>query len=212
MGIKKFIATQLSHPSGWFGKKIIAVLLNKGNSTLENMGLKLMDIQPADSILEIGFGNGRLISLMGEKIQSGKIRGIEISKDMIDLAIEKNKALISSNKLIIQEASVEKIPAEDKTFDKIFTANTIYFWPNPITNIQEVLRTLKPGGKFYCAIRPEDEMLAQGAISTNRTIFKNLFSETSIKKFLLDAGFNEVETYSEKGKPFSNLIAVASKK
>ena len=86
MGVKSFIAKQLSNPSGWFGKNITAVILNKGNGTLEDMGLRLMDIQPDDSILEIGFGNGRLISFMGNKIVAGKITGIEISKDMIALS------------------------------------------------------------------------------------------------------------------------------
>ena len=211
MGIKKFIATQLSHPSGWFGKNITAVLLNKGNGTLENMGLRLMDIQSADVVLEIGFGNGRLISLIGNKIETGKIMGIEISKDMINLAKRKNNTLIEKKKLVIDEASVEKIPAQSEYFDKIFTANTIYFWPEVDKNIQEVKRVLKPGGKFYCAIRPEKEMLAQGPINKNRDIFKHLFSEESIKEFLISSGFAEVEVYLEKGKPFTNLIAVAKK-
>lgn len=212
MGIKTFIAKQLSRPSGWFGKKIIAVLLNKGNGTLEDMGLKLMDIQPNDSILEIGFGNGRLISFMGKKIVGGKITGIEISEDMIALAAQKNKGLVAVGKLELLEASLEKIPVDSDSFDKIFTANTIYFWPSLIENMQEIMRTLKIGGKFYCAIRPESEMLAQGPIITNRDIFKNLFTAGTLKEFLLKSGFNIVEVHIEKGKPFTNVIAVATKR
>jgi SAM-dependent methyltransferase len=210
MGLKSFLAKQASNPSGWFGKILAGRILNKDNASLEDMGLELMDIKPDSTILEIGFGNGRLISKMGTRLNTGKITGIEISKEMIMEAEKKNKILISSGKVELYESSVNIIPTEDEVFDKIFTANTIYFWPNPESNIQEIKRTLKTGGKFYCAFRPEDELNAKNVIRSNRTIFKHLFSKESIRTFLEQSGFKDVIIHEQKGKPLSNLIAVGT--
>ncbi len=212
MGVKTFLANQLRKPSGWFGRKIAGIFLNKANSTLEDMGLKIMNIQPSSNILEIGFGNGRLISLMGNKLTSGKIVGIEISKEMIAAAKKKNQQLITSGKLTLIEASLDNIPAKDDSFDKVFTANTIYFWPSIDLNMQEIKRTIKPGGLFYCAIRAKSEMLQQSVIRDNQDTFVNLFEKEELKIFLEKSGFINVKVQEEKGKPFTNIIVQGTKK
>jgi len=211
MGLLSFFAKQSKKPSGWVGRMLIGKLLNKSNATLEDMGLKLMDIKPESAILEIGFGNGRLIYKMGKVIKQGNITGIEISKEMIVQAENKNSELIKSGHLKLIEASVEKIPADNDCFDKIFTANTIYFWPNPDENIKEIIRTLKPGGTFYCALRLKEEMKANKAIRTNPDIFKYLFSEDEIIEFLKKAGLKDVTTYKEEQKIFTDFIATGTR-
>lgn len=127
MGLKSFLAKQAQKPSGWIGRIFVGNLLNKANASLEDMGLKLMEIKPDSTILEIGFGNGRLISKMGELLDSGKITGIEISKEMIAQAKKRNQHLLSSGKLNLIESSVEIIPAENESFDKIFTLTPYIF-------------------------------------------------------------------------------------
>lgn len=210
MGLKSFLAKQARKPSGLFGRIFAGKLLNKANASLEDMGLKLMDAEPDSAILEIGFGNGRLISKMGEILTDGKITGIDISKVMVNQAERKNIQLVNSGKLELIEASVEEIPAGNENFDKIFTANTIYFWPNPEENIKEVKRTLKPGGKFYCALRLKDEMMNNKMIGSNRGIFKNLFSKNDIKTFLKRSGFKDVTVHTGEDKQ-TNVIAVGTK-
>lgn len=211
MGLATYLAKQFRQPSGWFGRKIAGRVFNKANASLEDMGLKLMDLKPDSTVLEIGFGNGRLISKMAPRLDTGKIVGIDISKEMLAEAEKKNRMLISTGRVELYEASVGNIPSEDEYFDKIFTANTIYFWPDPASAIQEIRRTLKIGGKAYCAFRPENELKNNSVIKSNLTIFKNLFSKESIQIFLEEAGFENVIVHEQIGKPYSNLIAVGTK-
>lgn len=211
MGLTSFLVKQARKPSGWFGRVFAGKILNKANASLEDMGLKLMDVKPDSSILEIGFGNGRLISKMGIILKTGKITGIDISKEMIDQSGKTNKRLIRSGHLELIEASVANIPVADQSFDKVFTANTIYFWPNPDENIKEVLRTLSPGGIFYCALRTKDEMLDNKHISAHLNIFKHTFSEEEITAFLEKSGFKDVSIHAEEGKYFTDVIAVGTK-
>ena len=212
MGLKSFLARQASHPSGWFGVYFAGKILNKANASLEDMGLALMNIEPDANILEIGFGNGRLISAVADKLDTGKIIGIDISKEMIFEAKKRNAAVISRGKVELYEASVQKIPTEDDFFDQIFTANTIYFWPDLTQNVQEIYRKLKSGGRFYCALRPEEEMMGNAIVKTNRSIFKNLFSKERIQTFLRESGFKDVVVHERRAKPFTNLVAIGTKK
>lgn len=48
----------------------------------------------------------------------------------------------------IVEASVEKLPFSDSSFDKIVTVESFYFWPDPEENLKEVYRVLAEDGTF----------------------------------------------------------------
>ncbi|MDR0419584.1 MAG: class I SAM-dependent methyltransferase, partial [Prevotellaceae bacterium] len=54
----------------------------------------------------------------------------------------KNKKAIAKGKVELVAASVEQIPYQDPSFDKICTINTLYFWrnaPQPFFEIRRVL-------------------------------------------------------------------------
>jgi ubiquinone/menaquinone biosynthesis C-methylase UbiE len=53
--------------------------------------------------------------------------------------------------LQVELASVEAIPFEDESFDRILTVHTIYFWPDPERGLREILRVLKRGGRLVLA-------------------------------------------------------------
>lgn len=211
MGIDAFIARQLRRPSGLVGRLMVGKSLNKSNGSLEDMGLEWMKIQSSDSILEIGFGNGRLISKMAEIIEEGTIMGIDISKVMISQARRKNRDHINLGRVKLIKASVVAIPSEDETFDKIFTANTIYFWPSPEANIREVWRTLKRGGRFYCALRLREDMVRIKVVQSNRHIFRNLFSRDEIVDLFEKSGFVDVQLIEERRPHYSEVIVSGRK-
>lgn len=211
MNLENFIARQLRRPSGLVGRFLVGKSLNKSNGGLEDMGLELMNVEPGHSVLEIGFGNGRLISKMAELMNEGSVMGIDISGVMIRQASRKNKEHIRSGKVKLLLASVENIPANDDSFDRIFTANTIYFWPDPEANILEIKRVLKPGGKFYCALRLRDDMMRMPIVRNNREIFINLFSRQEIIHLLENSGFKNVKWYEEKRPQFSDVIVAGEK-
>jgi ubiquinone/menaquinone biosynthesis C-methylase UbiE len=107
----------------------------------------------------------------------------------------------------LMEASVEKIPFESNKFDKIYTANTIYFWPNHDENIKEVLRVLKPGGKLFVGFRTRAQM---EKIAFTRYGF-TFFTEKAMEAFLSKAGFLNIEVQKRDDRPFDSYMAVGSK-
>lgn len=48
-------------------------------------------------------------------------------------------------------ASVEQMLFSADVFDKIITVESFYFWPDPLEDLGEVRRVLKPGGRFILA-------------------------------------------------------------
>jgi SAM-dependent methyltransferase len=48
----------------------------------------------------------------------------------------------------IQQGSVSCLPFSDSVFDLVTAMNTHNYWPDLVHDMQEILRVLKPGGKF----------------------------------------------------------------
>lgn len=165
---------------------------------MEQFGLELMEPLVNNQILEIGFGNGQLISEMMPQIENGKVCGIDISEEMVTLAAQHNEQWIHNNKLELQKASVADIPYPDNNFDKVFTCNTIYFWPDTVENAKEIRRVLKPGGQFYCAMRMKERMESlSSVIRDNRDVFKNLYQKNEVTQLLKNAGLKKVRLHQK---------------
>lgn len=196
--IKNYLANQARRPTGLFGRIIAPIVFNRENKQMEQFGLELLDPQKDDQILEIGPGNGRLISEIMPKIQSGKVCAIDISKQMVNLAYKRNKQWIDEDMLEIRKASISDIPYPGKYFDKVFTCNTIYFWPEPTKDLQEVLRVLKPGGEFICALRSKQQMESfNSVVRENKDVFQNLYQEKDVIQLFREAGYQQVVHHKE---------------
>jgi len=60
--------------------------------------------------------------------------------------VRKPTKLIQAGRVQIEQASASRLPFADEKFDLVTAVETLYYWPNPATDLQEVLRVLKPGG------------------------------------------------------------------
>jgi len=185
----KTIAAQLANPSGELGIAV-AQSMNQGNALLCELMYSKLGVQQGEFVLEIGFGNGKFFPQFVEAASGGFVAGIDRSPTMIEEASKLNKELIESGKLELKLASLQHIPYLDNYFDKICTANTIYFWPDPEHDIQEIKRVLKPGGMLAIGFRSKSAME-----SVNFTWEGFTFYEPEDVIMLLEqAGFNKVQS------------------
>jgi ubiquinone/menaquinone biosynthesis C-methylase UbiE len=128
--------------------------------------LHLLDIQPADMVLEVGFGAGRGIKLAAERVTSGQIRGIDLSEEMVRVASRRNASAIQAGRVALSQGSITALPFEEQFFDKIMTIHTLYFWPEPHEPSQalsELCRVLKPGGRLVITLST-GKINAQGEV------------------------------------------------
>ena len=90
-------------------------------------------IQKNKSILDIGCGDGELMKFIYENI-SNKIRGLEISKNNVQICIQKGLTVIEGN----AEMDLQQFPSN--SFDYVILSQTLQAFLNPEKVINDLLR------------------------------------------------------------------------
>lgn len=114
----------------------------------------LLDVRPDDQILEIGCGRGQLILLICQRLLSGRLTAIDRSGLMIDAARRVSKKHIDAGKAEIIHQDLLDSALPPASFDKIFLFNINAFWMDPVAELAEVRRLLKPVGTFHLFHQP----------------------------------------------------------
>ncbi len=125
--------------------------------------INLLDIQPTDTVLEVGFGAGQGIKLAAEKVSDGRIMGIDHSKMMVRVATRRNAQAVKAGRVVLSQGNITALPFEDQYFDKIMTIHTMYFWSEPYKALSELYRVLKPGGRVVITLST-GKINAQGEV------------------------------------------------
>ena len=108
-----------------------------------------MDIQPGQSILDLGSGTGRNDSFIAQKIGlEGSILGLDISKEMLNLS---RKRCQSYPNVEFREQRIEMPLTYQGEFDKVFISIVLHGFEDAqkVGIISNAYRALKPGGLFY---------------------------------------------------------------
>jgi len=149
--------------------------------------VSLLEVQPTDRVLEIGFGPGLAIAELARRVgDSGHVYGIDHSEVMLRQATRRNASAIAAGRVTLRRASVDQLPsALGGPFDVILTVNSLGFWPAPTERVSELRRRLRPGGRIAIASQPR----CPGATaSTSRTAARE------ITDLLQAAGYTQTRT------------------
>jgi ubiquinone/menaquinone biosynthesis C-methylase UbiE len=114
--------------------------------------LRLLEIEPTDTVLEVGFGAGQGIKLAAEQARHGRVMGIDLSEMMVWVATRRNAQAVKAGRVALAQGAITALPFADQSFDKIMTIHTFYFWPEPIRALSELSRVLKPGGRLIITL------------------------------------------------------------
>jgi SAM-dependent methyltransferase len=104
---------------------------------------------PADRVLEVGCGQGVAVSLVCERLTSGRITAIDRSQKMIGMATRRNREHIAGGRAVLKTAPLEKADLGNERFDKVFAFNVAPFWLEPKDALGIVRRHLAPDGAVY---------------------------------------------------------------
>ncbi|MCW4016700.1 MAG: class I SAM-dependent methyltransferase [Candidatus Bathyarchaeota archaeon] len=179
---------QVENPTGFFGK-LLARGMAWGHRGFYKNAAKVLDLQPDDSYLEIGFGSGLFIKKYAAHVS--RIAGLDYSKDMVNLASSINKGLVKAGKAEFKEGNVSSIPWGDNEFSVVVGIETFFFWPEPKTALKEILRVLAPEGRLVLEMAYNKD---DGRDHTKHIEKYNftLYSGEEMKKLLVESGFSDV--------------------
>jgi ubiquinone/menaquinone biosynthesis C-methylase UbiE len=182
------IVGQFGRPRGMAGSVAGWVMAHRSSNRRRNSWVvSLLDVQPGDRVLEIGFGPGLAIAELSRRAgDSGHVYGIDHSEVMLRQATRRNAAAIRAGRVSLSRASVDQLPPSlGGPFDAILAVNSIGFWPAPAERLGELRRRLTPGGRIAIASQPR----CPGATaSTSRNAARQ------IEALLQDAGYTSTRT------------------
>lgn len=157
--VRRFLTKQFGNPSGFLGTLIGRRMAN-GNFFDAQWTISLLNIQPHDRVLEIGFGPGVSTQLASDKASKGFVAGIDHSRAMVQAATRRNAKAIQARRLELKLGEADSLTYPDQSFDTVFSLHSIYFWPKPVECLREIKRVLKPGGLLGITILPRDQWTA----------------------------------------------------
>lgn len=148
----RFIAGHARNARGLFGRAIAFIMARETWS----QNLRAMDalgIDPSDRILDLGCGHGRGLTELAGRASTVHVVGADSSELMVEIAAQRNRALIKADRVKIVLASVERLPFPDDFFDKVLCVHVLYFWKDLDASMREIARVLKPGGRLGLLFR-----------------------------------------------------------
>ena len=200
--IKELSVTELGNPrkpQGSAGEEMLSSM-NEHHSAVTDWALGFLDVKGDSRALDIGCGGGATLAKIASKIVNGHVTGADYSAVSVRMSAETNKTAVSSGKMDIIEASVEKLPFPDNSFDRIITVESFYFWPDPQENLKEVFRILDNGGRFLIVadINGDAELTDDDIANIAKYELFNPGIE-EFRELLKNAGFIDVEVHTEPG-------------
>ena len=177
--------------------------MNKEHTPVSLWGLKHLEIDPDDVVLDVGCGGGININRMAKKAKM--VYGIDYSIESVNLSREVNHQEISDGKVNVLEGNVEKLPFEDETFDIVTAFETVYFWPDIEKCFGEVKRVLKPGGIFLIGMESNgsDNLIMK---VSEKLIDMTVYNDEEITEFLRNNDYSQITVYLRDGKNKKEII------
>ncbi len=156
--LRQAIVRQFGKPTGLVGRLVGLVMATRPSNRERNRRtIDLLEIQPDDRVLEIGYGPGLAIEWAAERAHPGKVVGVDHSDLMRREAGRRNARAIEAGLVELHVASVDAMPAFDGPFDKVFAVNVYMFWPDPVRALARLAAVLKPRGTIALTFQPAIE-------------------------------------------------------
>jgi SAM-dependent methyltransferase len=159
MGLKQkamgAVFGQFLRPHGFRGRAAGWVMATRGSNRERNIwAVGLLDVQPHDRVLEIGFGPGIAIQEFARRATNGLVVGVDHSEVMVQQARKRNAAAVRAGRVDLRLGSAEALPRFDAPFDKILAVNSLLFWDDPVARLKELHDRLRPGGQIAIVYQP----------------------------------------------------------
>lgn len=201
------IANQYRKPTGTLGKSM-GKIFDSSNKQQNDWTISLLQIEPTDYVLEIGFGSGRSIKNISKSVTKGFVAGIDFSKVMIEQAVKRNSAAIKSGLVELKLADASSIPYPDKFFDKVFAVYVIYFWPDPVKTLKKIHRVVKPNGRIAIYLSSK-KTLAKIPFAQTR-IFRS-YTQKELVSIFRKAGFKGIKCKTKTFKNGGGICVIAER-
>ena len=160
------------------------------HSDITEQTVALMELKPADRVLDLGCGTGWASRRLARIVTSGEVVGLDVADEMLRRA-EQTSAGIGNVRYVW--GSAEKIPAADNAFSKILSVESFYYYADQGKALDELLRVTAPGGKLFILINLYSDNHYSLRWVTELKVPVQALSEAEYIALLQKHGFGSVE-------------------
>lgn len=112
--------------------------------------MKRMNVQPGQQALDVCCGTADWTIALADAVgKSGKVYGLDFSKNMLKVGDEKIEELGLSQATLLHGNAMD-LPFDDNTFDFVTIGFGLRNVPDYMQVLKEMARVVKPGGKVIC--------------------------------------------------------------
>jgi SAM-dependent methyltransferase len=161
------VKAQFAHPTGLGGRAAGLVMAHRSSNRRRNSwAVSLLDVQPDDRVLEIGFGPGLAILELSRTAHAGYVCGLDHSELMLRRAKRLNAEGVRRGLVDLRLASVDDLPAFEEPFDKILAVNAVMFRRESVVRLEKLRHLLRSGGLIAVAHQPRGPGASDEAAAT----------------------------------------------
>ncbi len=160
------------------------------HSDITEQTLALMEIEPADRILDLGCGTGWASRRMARLAPNGEVVGLDVANEMLRRAEEASSAFKNVRYVW---GSAENIPEADNAFNKVLSVESFYYYADQGKALDELRRVMAPGAKLFILINLYKDNHYSLRWVTELKVPVQALSEAEYKALLEKHGFKNVE-------------------
>ncbi len=149
MSLTTTFFSQFGNPSGLLGRLAGHVMAAKADSrTRGRWTVDLLELEPAEHVLELGYGPGVVTGWLCDEVPDGHVVGVDRSATMRDQAARRNRTHVASGRLDLRVGDAEHLPDDLGPFDAACGMNVWQFWLDPEATFTAIGERLRPGGRI----------------------------------------------------------------
>ena len=174
--------------------------------------IELVHVRDGALVLDVATGTGEPGLSTAARIGGGKIIGTDVAEEMVKIANAnaKRKGILNYE---AQVADTSHLPFANASFDAVTCRFGVMYFPNPPSDVQELARVLKPGGRI--ALSAWTEPAKNPWATTPSRVIQEMLGSTPLPpdapgvfrqarpgvlaKLLSNAGLHDIETAEVRG-------------
>jgi SAM-dependent methyltransferase len=159
--------------------------LRPSNRQRNHWAVSLLNVEPTDRFLEVGFGPGIAIREAARRATRGKVTGVDHSDEMVRQATRRNRDAVQKGRVELHQMDADALRALESTFEKVLVVNSLGFWPQPVDRLADLHSIMSDWGVIAIVSQPR----CPGA--TNEHTER---AEQEIRQQLQQAGFSHLRS------------------
>jgi arsenite methyltransferase len=172
--------------------------------------LALASLEAGETVLDLGSGAGIDAFLAAKRVgASGRVIGVDMTPEMLAKA-RANAEKGGYTNVEFREGEIEQLPVEDESVDVVISNCVINLSPDKNAVFSEIVRVLKPGGRFYISDivleRPLPASVTRSAAAYSACVAGALLKDEYLSK-MRASGLREVRIVHEAKYPLDALTA-----